>query len=125
MNADDGLLHVADWADFAALLTVGSIVVGLLWWAIRSSQAAERARMTAQVAAARALAEQAHKAIADVDARLSDVEKTMATRADLNTLRNDLQQSTAQLRAAIETSSDKTVREVERLLAFALKQGAP
>lgn len=122
MNAnEDGLLRVGDWGDLAALLTVGSALLALLWWGIRAGQAADRASLQAQVKAADTRAAAAEAAISAVDRRLTEVERTMATRTDLSALRDDLQSATSQLHTAIENSSDKTVRELERLLQYALK----
>jgi multidrug efflux pump subunit AcrA (membrane-fusion protein) len=145
--ADDGLLHVSDWGDLAALVTVASMMLGLLWWGIRTHHATERARLQAQESAYHAAFEQrmtlavqaaataaanaqrqadaAQGLAVDIDRRLRDVEDTMATRQDLHSLRNDLQSATAQLHVAIEKSAEKTVREFERLLEYALKGRAP
>lgn len=121
MNANDGLLHVGDWGDLAGLLTAASALLALLWWAIRAQHAADRARLTAQIQAAESLAKRSEAAIADLDKRMKVVENTMATHTDLNGLRNDLQEATTAIHVAIEKSSEKTIREVERLLEYALK----
>jgi hypothetical protein len=117
----DPLVSIDSWAEAAAIVAVVTAVGALAWRGVRAAQAESVQKLAQQLAAAEARAANAERAIEDVDKRLTEVEKTMATRADLQSLREDLQTAVTQIHAALDKSSERTIREMERLLQFATR----